>query len=140
MPCIFCDIVQGRAPASIVHEDDTVIAFMALTPVTTGHTLVVPRQHHTGLADLDEQTGSLLWTVAHRVGRALPDSGLPCEGVNLYLADGEAAFQDVFHVHLHVFPRFPGDGYHLEADWRQRDRTELDDTAAALRTALAPRH
>lgn len=79
---------------------------------------------------------SRLWKVAHRIGRALPISVLPCDGVNMFPADGEAAFQDVFHVHLHVFPRFAGDGFTLGANRRQRDRAELDATAATVRAAL----
>ncbi|MGI3199386.1 HIT family protein [Streptomyces sp. GLT-R25] len=60
-----------------------------------------------------------------------------CEGVNLFLADGEAAFQEVFHVHLHVFPRFKGDPFRIDADWRVQERNQLDKTAAAVRSGLA---
>lgn len=75
--------------------------------------------------------------MAHRLGRALRLSGLRCEGVTLFLADGEAAFQEVFHVHLHVFPRFAGDSFRLQADWRVHERRRLDETAAAVRTGMA---
>ncbi|MFI5941824.1 HIT family protein [Streptomyces uncialis] len=105
--CVFCAIARGEVAASLVFEDAWVIAFMDLQPVTPGHLLVVPRSHAEGLEDLPEDIGVRIWVVAHRLGRALRLSGLRCEGVvNLFLADGEAAFQEVFHVHLHVFPRF----------------------------------
>lgn len=135
--CVFCAIVHRGAAASIIHEDDTALAFMDHRPVTPGHLLVIPKAHAVGLEDLDERAGAQVWLVAHRLGRALRRSGLRCEGVNLFLADGEAAFQEVFHVHLHVFPRFTGDRFRLDADWRLRDRGELDRSAEALRLGMS---
>lgn len=85
------------------------------------------------LAALDEITGQRLWTVAQRTAAALRASGLRCEGVNLFLADGETAFQEVFHVHLHVFPRYTGDGFTISADWSKRPpREALEATAVVL--------
>jgi histidine triad (HIT) family protein len=135
--CVFCAIVSGNAKASLVHEDDTVVAFMDLQPVTPGHLLVVPRAHAVGLEDLAEDVGTQLWTVAHRLARGLRRSRLRCEGINVFLADGEPAFQEVFHVHLHVFPRFVGDGFRIDAEWRVRERAELEGTAAAVRDGVA---
>lgn len=135
--CVFCDIVAGEAEASVVHADDRVVAFMDLGAVTPGHVLVVPRVHAVGLEDLDEDTSAHVWRIGHRVGRALRRSGLRCEGVNVFLADGEAAFQEVFHFHLHVFPRFRGDGFRIDADWGTRSRHLLDEEAGAVRRGLA---
>lgn len=135
--CVFCAIVRGQAEASTVHEDDATVAFMDLRPVTPGHLLVVPKAHAEGLEDLEETLGTRVWTAAHRLARALRGSGLRCEGVNLFLADGRAAFQEVFHVHLHVVPRFAGDGFRIDADWSVRERGELDENAAAVRAGLA---
>lgn len=134
--CIFCAIVRGEAEASTVHEDDTTVAFMDLQPVTPGHLLVVPKAHVPGLEEMPESLGAHMWTVAHRLARALRCSSLRCDGVNLFLADGEAAFQEVFHAHLHVFPRFAGDGFRIEAAWRVHERGELDRSAAAVRAGL----
>ncbi|MGF7233521.1 MAG: HIT family protein [Frankia sp.] len=136
-PCVFCAIAQGEAEASVVYEDDVALAFMDLSPVTPGHLMVVPRAHAVELEDLDDRVGVRVWQVAHRLARALRRSGLRCEGVNLFLADGEAAFQEIFHVHLHVFPRFAGDSFRIDADWRIRERGELDETAAAVRHGLS---
>ena len=135
-PCLLCEIAAGRAQASAAYEDEHVIAIMDLYPVTSGHLFVFPRAHVHPLDALDEDLGAHLFRVAHRLARAMYRSGLPCEGVNLFLADGEAAFQEVFHVHLHVFPRTLGDGFRIEADWRQRDRAELDATAGQIHQGL----
>ncbi|MBX6386687.1 MAG: HIT family protein [Microbispora sp.] len=135
--CVFCAIVRGEAEASIPYADDRVVVIMDIGAVTPGHLLVIPRVHAAGLEDLDEDTSAHVWRIGHRMGRALRRSGLRCEGVNVFLADGEAAFQEVFHFHLHVFPRFEGDGFRIEADWGTRDRSLLDREAEAVRSGLA---
>ncbi|CAM06475.1 diadenosine tetraphosphate (Ap4A) HIT family hydrolase [Saccharopolyspora erythraea NRRL 2338] len=135
--CVFCAIVRGDAESSVVHDDAEVLAFMDLQPVTPGHLLVVPKTHAVGLEDLDVEDGQKVWAVGHRLSRVLRRSGLRCDGINLFLADGRAASQEVFHVHLHVFPRFAGDTFRISADWRERERSELDETAAVLRKTLA---
>jgi histidine triad (HIT) family protein len=136
--CIFCRIVAGDAPASVVHRDERCVAFMDIRPVNPGHLLVVPLRHAPHLADTDGETAAHLMRVAHRLAAALRASGLRCEGVNLFLADGAAAMQEVFHVHLHVFPRFRGDGFGLRfgPHYTVRARAELDGAAAAVRAAL----
>lgn len=135
--CVFCEIVAGQAAASRVYEDHEVLAFMDINPVTTGHLLVIPKTHAPYLADLDEELGAAMFRAGHRLAGALRKSGLPCEGVNMFLADGEAAFQEVFHVHLHVFPRTPGDGFRIDANWSRRQRPELDEAAARVSDGLA---
>ncbi len=111
---------------------------MDIGPVTPGHFLVVPRRHVPNLAGLDVPTGQHLFAVTMRLAAALRRSGLRCEGVNLFLADGAAAFQVVFHLHMHVIPRFAGDGFTIDADWSQRPgRDELDRLAALIRQADA---
>ena len=134
--CILCRIVAGTLESSPVYEDEQVLAFMDIQPVTRGHLLVIPKAHAPYLSDLDEELGMSVFRIAQRLAGALRASGLPCEGVNLFLADGEAAFQEVFHVHLHVFPRTVGDGFRIEADWQVRPRAELDAAAARVRAAL----
>lgn len=134
--CIFCRVVAGTVESSRVYEDEGVLAFMDIQPVTDGHLLVIPKRHAPNLADLDEQLGMSMFRVGQRLAAALRTSGLPCEGVNFFLADGEVAFQEVFHVHLHVFPRTPGDGFRIEADWRERPRAELDDASKRIRSSM----
>ena len=133
--CVFCAIVAGDADASVVAETERTVAFLDLAPVTPGHTLVVPRAHAARLAELDPADGCDVFGLGQRVAGALYRSDLRAEGVNLFLADGEAAGQEVFHAHLHVFPRFAGDGFEhrLPPDNRARDREELDGVARRLR-------
>jgi histidine triad (HIT) family protein len=133
--CVFCAIGAGDVAASIVAEDAQAFVLMDIAPITPGHALVVPRRHAAGLADLDEAAGRDVFALGMRTASALRASGLRCEGVNLFLADGEAAGQEVFHVHLHVIPRFRGDGVRLSASRSRPKRAELDDAAARIREA-----
>ena len=137
--CIFCKIITGEAPASIVYEDEICLAFLDIQPVTPGHVLVVPRQHAIGLAELPSEIGGHLFQVGQKISAALKMSRIRCEGINFFLADGAVAFQTVFHVHLHVIPRFPGDGFRLVfgPDYRNLpDRSDLDRLANDLKIVL----
>jgi diadenosine tetraphosphate (Ap4A) HIT family hydrolase len=134
--CPFCAIVDGDAPASIVHETDDVAAFMDLNPITEGHALVVPKAHAAHLAPLSATHGSEMFEQAMEVAAALRGSDLDPDGVNLFLADGEAAGQEVFHVHLHVIPRYEGDGVVLPVGEGPADRDDLDAIAAELSASL----
>ena len=126
--------MAGSAPASIVYDDADLLAFLDIRPVTPGHLLVIPKRHAPLLADLDEATGARMFTVAMRLAQAVRASGLRSEGINLFLADGEAAFQEVFHTHLHVLPRFVGDTFRIDADWSVTpSRAELDAVATRIR-------
>jgi histidine triad (HIT) family protein len=136
MECVFCRIVRREVPASLVHEDDQVLAFCDLNPVNPGHLLVVPKVHGVGLADLSEADGQRVFTVGQRLAAVVRTIGVRCEGVNLFLADGEAAGQEVFHVHLHVIPRFKGDRFRLSPGSRRSSRRDLDDVASRVRAAL----
>ena len=129
-------MLNGELPASFVYRDDRCAAFMDIQPVNVGHLLVIPVRHGAYLADIDADAAADLMRVGHSAAAALRASGLPCEGVNFFLADGEVAMQEVFHVHLHVFPRFRGDGFGLRFSpayyTRRPDRSQLDDVAAKL--------
>ena len=137
--CVFCRIVEGKAPASVVYSDATVIAFMDIAPIVPGHMLVIPRRHAELVGDLEGAEGSTCWMIAATMAKALRGSGLRVEGVNLFVADGEAAFQDVPHFHIHVIPRYSGDGFSLSfppAYGQPVERTTLDDAAARIRGGL----
>ena len=134
--CVFCQIVAGESPASIFYEDEIVLGFMTIGPVTTGHAMIIPKRHATYLADLDEETGRHLWTITQRTAAAIRESGVRSEGINLFLADGEAAFQEIFHLHMHVFPRYAGDPFQLVVDWDVKpSREELNQAAQQIRLA-----
>jgi histidine triad (HIT) family protein len=137
--CVFCRILAGELPGSFVYRDERCAAFLDIQPVNPGHLLVVPLAHAPFLADLEPETGALLFRVAQRLAASLRLSGVRCEGVNLFLADGEAAMQEVFHVHLHVFPRYTGDGFGLrfgEHYWQEPERAELETVAELIRATL----
>jgi histidine triad (HIT) family protein len=138
--CLFCSMVRGTEPYSLVHETESVLALMDIQPVNPGHVLVVSKTHATHLADLTPELGGEIFRVGMLVAAGLRRSGLRCEGVNFFVADGVAAGQEVFHVHLHVFPRFEHDGFGLRygPDNRTRPgRAELDRVAARLRKSIA---
>ena len=137
--CLFCNILKGEAEASFVHKDDLVTGFMDIQPVNPGHVLIVPNQHASYLADLPAETGAQMFRVAQRISAALRSSDIPCDGINFFLADGKAAGQEIFHVHLHVFPRFVNDGFGLKVGpnyYNRPSRPELQDTAMAISKKL----
>jgi histidine triad (HIT) family protein len=137
--CVFCDILAGTMPSSQVYQDEICSAFMDIQPVNPGHLLVIPNRHAANLSELVEDTGAHMFRVAQRIAQAVRASGVRCEGINLFLADGEVAGQDVFHVHLHVIPRYRGDGFGFRfgPTYGQRPpRPELDANAQKIRGAL----
>jgi len=137
--CVFCEILAGRRPASIVHRDERSCALMDVRPVNPGHVLVIPVAHAAFLAELDPDCGAELFRVAQRVAAAIRRSDLGCQGVNLLLADGEAAGQEVFHVHLHVIPRHRGDGSGFRfgsGGVPPPSRSSLDSIAEKVRGSL----
>ena len=109
--CDFCSIAQGEdASADIVCEGESWVAFFPLHPATLGHTLVIPRCHVADLWKVEPPLGEQLMTAAIHVGRAI-QAALAPEGMNLITSAGEIAEQTVFHLHLHLLPRWPGDGF-----------------------------
>ncbi len=137
--CVFCKLASGEGEVSIVFQDDRCLAFMDIQPVNAGHVLVIPNKHAPDLASLNVEDGAHIFRVAQRVAGALGSAGVRCEGVNFFLADGEAAGQEVFHVHLHVFPRFVGDGFRLAfppAYSQRPERSDLDAVAEKIRSLL----
>jgi diadenosine tetraphosphate (Ap4A) HIT family hydrolase len=134
--CVFCGIADGDMPASVVMETDATLAFLDLNPINEGHTLVISKRHSDALAGLDEKNGGKLFQVGMRVAAALRESDIPTDGINFFLADGEAAGQEVFHVHLHVIPRTVGDDVHIAAHQERADREDLDAVAERLEALL----
>ena len=137
--CVFCEIVAGRSPSYTLYRDGICAAFLDIQPINPGHMLIVPNSHAALLADLDEDSGAHLFRMAQRLAQALRRSGVRCEGVNLLLADGEAAGQEVFHTHLHVLPRYHGDGFGFRfgPNYEAKPaRADLERVAEQVRLAL----
>lgn len=123
----------------MVHQDELCSAFMDLHPINPGHILVVTNRHAPYVSDLIEEESAQIFRVAQRLTVALRQSGLKCEGVNFFLADGEAAGQEVFHAHLHIFPRYEGDGFSLRLPpgyGPDADRKDLNEAAQRIRDRL----
>lgn len=138
--CPFCKIRDGQLPVSLIHEDDLVMVIVDLNPINIGHLLIIPKIHSELMADVAEETLAHMMRLARRMNVTLRKSELPCDGVNLFLADGEAAGQEVFHCHLHVFPRVAGDGFGFRSQkgkhFVRSEREEMDQIASELSRLL----
>ena len=135
--CIFCAIAQGKAPASVICENELALAIVDLRQFHPGHTLVIPRQHLQDVRELDDATGASLMAMVSRITRAV-GRAFPNQGLSLWHSIGEAAFQEVPHLHIHIHPRLIGDNVlrvypQLPAN---TERSTLDSYAEALRSHL----
>jgi diadenosine tetraphosphate (Ap4A) HIT family hydrolase len=137
MPCVFCEIVAGAAPAVRVYEDDDFLGLLDIRPFTRGHTLVIPKQHSVDLTDTPAPTLAGLIAVGQRIARAARASGLGATGTNIAINDGKSAFQTVFHIHLHVIPRRDGDKASFLKGMLVRRDPDREATGRMLRDALA---
>lgn len=135
--CVFCKILAGELPVSMIYEDELVAVFVDLYPINEGHLLIIPKYHAPYMKDVDEETLAHMMKIAKKMNAALRKSSFKCEGVNLLLADGEAAHQEVFHSHLHVIPRYRGDGFGFKFDqsrqFRQSPRNRMNEIAKELK-------
>ena len=104
MSCVFCAIVAGDAPAVRIYEDDDYLAILDIRPIVRGHTLVIPKKHTVDLTDTPPETVADMVRIGQRIGQAARASELKADGNNIVINDGKAAFQSVFHIHLHVRP------------------------------------
>jgi histidine triad (HIT) family protein len=137
MPCVFCDVVAGRAPAVRIHQDDGYLAVLDIRPFTRGHTLVLPKQHTVDLTDTPSETLAEMVAIGQRIARAARASELRADGNNLVIHDGRAAFQSVPHIHLHVVPRHNGDKLSFAKGLVMRRDPDREATGRILREALA---
>ncbi|MDX1612645.1 MAG: HIT family protein [Candidatus Thermoplasmatota archaeon] len=108
--CIFCKIIQGEIPSNKVYEDDHVFAFLDINPLTNGHTLVVPKVHAARIGELTGEQAAAYFREVPAITQAV-EAAVEADGATLAWNDGEAAGQEVPHAHLHIVPRWDGDGY-----------------------------
>lgn len=130
--CIFCQIIAGKIPAQIIGEDERTVAFMDISPATRGHALVVPRRHVRNLLEIETDDLEAVAVAAKRVGARMPER-LGADGVNLLNSCGQAAWQTVFHFHIHVIPRYADDPLRLPWTPAEGDPDEIKAAADALR-------
>jgi histidine triad (HIT) family protein len=128
--CIFCQIARKEAPASVVYEDDQIIAFMSIHPVSVGHTLVVPKKHYENIYEIPEEEVAYLYKIVKNITYAV-NKTVDAEGIRIVQNNGEAAGQVVFHMHVHIIPMSKG------RQWihypENRDADALKDDARKIR-------
>lgn len=129
--CIFCGIAEKRMPASTVYEDEDIIAFMDISPVAEGHTLVIPKRHSELVHQMDARVAGKLMEAAKIIAQAIRKSGIQCDGINFMVSDGEAAGQEVRHVHMHLIPRYMGDGLGRAFQNKPVSRPTIENIEAA---------
>ena len=130
--CIFCAIANGDGPAEIVQEDGETVAFLDINPWTRGHALVIPRNHSRNLYEIEDSDLAATSAAAARLARTMRDK-LGCDGVNVINSCEPAAWQTVFHFHLHVIPRYDDDPLQLPTRPREADKAELSELGELLR-------
>jgi len=133
--CTFCAIVEGKEEASVVYEDDLTLAFMDVHPVVPGHALVVPKRHFPDIFSLEEPWGSASFRTAQWVAEAVRRA-FGAEGLDLLQLNGRAGGQTVFHFHIHVVPRYSGDGFGFYSKRKSVSREELEAQATRIREAM----
>jgi histidine triad (HIT) family protein len=134
--CVFCDIVAGRGPADVVGENERALALMDINPANEGHVLVISRAHAEDIWNLDVEDGRDVWALAMRIAHGIR-GGLAPDGMTLFQANRVAGWQDVFHFHLHLVPRWDGDD--LIRPWTPSaaGRDHIASVAERIRTAMA---
>ena len=135
MDCIFCKIVAKQIPATVVHEDAHTLAFMDIGQVNPGHVLVAVKKHADNIYALDDTQAAELFKAAARVARAIRGAFDP-EGLSVYQANGKAAGQTVFHLHVHLVPRYAGDGMELTWPVKNPPREKLVEYADKIKAKL----
>ena len=130
--CLFCGIVAGEIPSETIDSDERVVAFMDIAPATPGHALVIPRRHSADLLEVDPDDLAATAGAAQRLAKRMKET-LDADGVNLINACGAAAWQTVFHFHIHVVPRYEDDPLKLPWIPREGDGDEIARIAEKLR-------
>jgi histidine triad (HIT) family protein len=136
MSCVFCAIVAGEGPAIRIYEDEDYLAILDIRPFTRGHTLVLPKRHTVDLMDTPPETLAEMITIGQRIARAARTTEL-ADATNIGINDGRAAFQTVYHIHLHVLPRRNGDKLAVAKGLVLRRDPDREATGRTLREALA---
>jgi histidine triad (HIT) family protein len=135
-PCIFCQIVRGEAPCVPIAEDEQALAFLDIFPASEGHTLVIPKAHSENIFEIDDDAARAVAGLARRTAHALR-AALEPEGLAVYQANGAAAGQTVWHYHVHLIPRHPGEGLVFHGR-RRADDARLRELAAAVAPRVGP--
>jgi len=133
--CIFCQIIRKEKPANIIYEDDRTIAFLDIRPISEGHTLVVPKKHYRDIHEIPDKEAAYLFKVAKNVATAV-EKGVNADGISIFQNNGRAAGQVIFHIHVHIVPRFEGQKTSYR---RNANREKLDTVTEKIRQYMCAR-
>jgi histidine triad (HIT) family protein len=133
--CVFCKIVAKQAPASIICEDSLVMAFLDIRPLNRGHTLVIPKAHYYDIFDIPEDLLGQVHAISRRISLAIRKA-TNADGISIIQQNGKAAGQDIFHLHVHVVPRFEGQKLPRFSDLQEVKRSDLDFMAEEIKQSL----
>jgi histidine triad (HIT) family protein len=133
--CVFCRIVAKEIPATVVHEDEHTLSFMDIGQVNPGHVLVALKKHAENIFALEDAQAAAVFRASAKVARAIRAAFEP-QGLSVYQANGAAAGQTVFHLHIHLVPRYEGDGMALTWPVKNPPREKLADYAEKIRAKL----
>ena len=121
--CIFCKILADEIPSTVVYEDDLFRAILDVNPAARGHIIILPKNHAANLFELPDEEASKILIVAKKIAKAVMET-YHCDGINILQNNGEASGQTVFHLHVHVIPRFEGDRDHINIGWKPGETPE----------------
>ena len=130
--CIFCKIAGGEIPSYTVYEDNDFRAIMDIAPASKGHVIILPKVHAADVFELEEDIASKIYVVAQKIAKAVKEA-TGCDGVNILQNNGEAAGQTVFHLHMHVIPRWNNDGIKIKWVPGQADKTDIEAVASKIK-------
>lgn len=133
--CIFCKIIDGSIPSTVVYEDSDFKAIMDISPAAKGHVLILPKKHCADLLSIDEDVASKALKVASKIANA-QKKAFNCDGINLLQNTGEAAWQSVFHLHIHLIPRYKDDNVVVPWEHLTYADGEVEEYAAKIRACL----
>ncbi len=133
--CIFCKIANGEIPSATIYENSDFRVILDVAPANRGHALIIPKEHFKDIFDIDAVTAGKLFSLATEVARAMKNV-LHCDGLNIVQNNGLIAGQTVFHFHLHLIPRYEGDGIKLTWEQHESDSTDLQELAREIRKKI----
>jgi histidine triad (HIT) family protein len=133
--CIFCRIAQKHVPASLVYEDEKAMAFLDIRPLNEGHTLIIPKEHYETVFGIPQKLIMYLHGIAKSIASAVKKA-TKADGISIIQQNGEAAGQEVFHLHIHIIPRYEGQKLPRFSDIKEADKEKLSQTAAKIRKYL----
>jgi histidine triad (HIT) family protein len=133
--CVFCKIVQRQVPSSVIFEDEAVLVFLDIRPLNLGHSLVIPKAHYVDLFDIPQTLLSQVHVASQKVAFAIKEA-TEADGISIIQQNGKAAGQDIFHLHVHVVPRFEGQKLPHFSELQIVDRSKLDEMATKIKQHL----